>query len=130
MNTWTFYDFLDSRGMNQIRPWLDSIPERAAAKIDARIIYMSSLRIWPEAFVSALTGYRDIFELRIAAHGSQYRPLCYYGPTRRDVTILLGATEKGKLPRRVLDNAEKNRSVVEADNSRIEPHVFRKGSNT
>lgn len=129
MSPWTFYDFLDSRGKNLIRPWLDSIPEKVAAKIDARIIYMRSVQVWPEAFISSLTGYPKIFELRIVSHGSQYRPLCCYGPNRGDVTILLGAMEKGKLPRRVLDNAEANRLIVEADNTRIEPHVFRKSSN-
>src|SRR5437016_4039362 len=29
MNPWTFYDFLDSRGVNLIRAWLDSLPAKA-----------------------------------------------------------------------------------------------------
>jgi transcriptional regulator with XRE-family HTH domain len=40
MNPWTFYDFLDARGNNTIRAWLDSLPEKASAKIDARILFM------------------------------------------------------------------------------------------
>lgn len=128
MNSWTFYDFLDPRGLNLIRSWLDSLPPKVAAKIDARILYMQAVHVWPEQFVSALRGWPDIFELRIVSGGSQYRPLCYYGPNQRNVTILLGAIEKGKLPRRVLENADNNRKIVESNPYRIQRHVFRRES--
>jgi Gp49-like protein DUF891 len=131
MRVWTFYDFLDGRGCNSIREWMDSLPAKIAAKIDTRIIYMQAIEVWPEQFVSSLVGYPDIFELRIASFGAQYRSLCCYGPTQREVTIVLGATEKGKLSRRVLDNATRNTAIVRADRMRIEPHVFVfKGSDT
>src|SRR5258708_16752171 len=129
MSPWTFYDFLDSRGVNLIRAWLDSLPPKAAAKIDVRILYMRTVRTWPEQFVSALKGWPDIFELRIVSTGAQYRPLCFYGPQQGDVTIVHGAIEKGRLPRRVLDHADGNRRIVQADPSRITPHVFRKERN-
>lgn len=130
MNPWTFYDFLDPRGLNLIRAWLDSLPVKVAAKIDARIVYMRTVRMWPEQYVSALKGWPDIFELRIVSDGSQYRPLCYYGPHRGEVTILYGAIEKGKLPRRVLEHADSNRRIVEANSGRVEQHVFRKEPTT
>ena len=46
-NPWKFYDFTDSRGNNLIRAWLDSseVTEKAAAKIDARILYIRTVRI-------------------------------------------------------------------------------------
>jgi len=131
MSVWTFYDFLDGRGHNSIREWMDSVPAKIAAKIDTRIIFMQAMEIWPEQFVSSLVGYPDIFELRIVSFGAQHRPLCCYGPMRREVTIVLGATEKGKLSRRVLDNATRNTAIVRANRARIEPHVFIfKGSDT
>jgi hypothetical protein len=125
MNPWTFYDFLDSRGVNLIRAWLDSLPQKVAAKIDARILFMRTVRVWPEQYVSALKGWPDIFELRVVSAGAQYRPLCFYGPNRGEVTIVLGAIEKGKIPRRVLQNADDNRKIVESNPRRIEQHVFR-----
>ena len=125
MTPWTFFDFLDSRGENLIRAWLDSLPTKAAAKIDARILYMQTVREWPDQFVSALKGWPGLFELRVTSAG-QYRPLCFYGPNRYQVTILLGAMEKGKLPRRVLAHADGNRTIVQANPGRIAPHVFRK----
>lgn len=126
MNSWAFYDFLDSRGLNLIRLWLDSLPDNAKAKIDARILHMQAVPTWPEQFVSSFSGYPGIFELRIVSAGSQYRPICFYGPKRREVTIVLGAVEKGKLPGRILQNAADNMAIVRADRSRIEPHVLRK----
>jgi hypothetical protein len=125
MNPWAFYDFLDVRGVNLIRAWLDSLPTKVAAKIDARIVYMRSVRVWPEQYVSALKGWPEIFELRVVSAGAQYRPICFYGPHRGEVTIVLGTIEKGKIPRRVLKNADDNRKIVQSDGSRIEQHVFR-----
>jgi hypothetical protein len=48
MDMWKFYDFLDVRGVNLIRQWLDSLPDKASAKINARIFYMRAIPVWPE----------------------------------------------------------------------------------
>src|SRR5580693_5259172 len=118
METWTFYDFTDGRGVNLIRQWLDSLPPKASAKIDARILYMRAIPVWPEQYVSSLVGWQYIVELRVVSAGNQYRPLGFYGPGRREFTIVLGATEKGKLPARVLQAADDNRKLAIADPTR------------
>jgi len=98
MNPWTFYDLLDARRENNlIRNWLDSLPVKAAAKIDARILFMRSMKSWPPQYVSALVGWPEIYELRVVSAGSQYRPIFFYGPARGEVTLVHGAIEKGKL---------------------------------
>ena len=130
MNPWRFYDFLDSRGANLIRRWLDSLPAKASAKIDARILYMRAIRIWPEQYVSALRGWPNLFELRVVSAGSQYRPICFYGPAQGEVTLVHGTIEKGKLPQRELKYADGNRCIALVDRSRIAEHDFRKGSDT
>jgi hypothetical protein len=124
---WKFYDFLDTRGVNLIRQWLDTLPDKASAKIDARILFMSAIAIWPEQYVSALKGWPGLVELRVGSAGSQYRPLGFYGPGREFI-IVLGAIEKGKLPRRVLQAAYDNRNIVLADRSRIREHEFNKAA--
>ena len=128
MNLWTFYDFLDSRGNNLIRAWLDSLPIKAAAKIDARILFMRSIRDWPPQYVSAFKGWPDVYELRVSWRGLQLRPIFFYGPAQGEATLVLGAIEKGRLPRRVLENADANRKVVQSDRRRITEHVFRVGT--
>jgi hypothetical protein len=129
METWKFFDFLDGRGVNLIRQWLDGsdVPEKASAKIDARILYMQTVRLWPEQYVSSLDGWPDLVELRVVSAGSQYRPIGFYGPGRREFTLVLGAIEKGKLPRRVLQAADDNRKIALSDRRRIREHEFAKG---
>jgi hypothetical protein len=124
MPLWTFYDFCDTRGVNLIREWLDALPVKASAKIDARILFMQAIAIWPEQYVSALVGWPEIYELRVVSAGNQYRPLGFYGPGR-EFTIVLGAIEKGKLPARVLKQADENRKIAISDKRRVVPHVFR-----
>jgi hypothetical protein len=119
MSLWTFYDFTDTRGANLIRQWLDGLPSKASAKIDTRILFMMAHPVWPEQYVSALVGWPGLVELRVGSAGNQYRPLGFYGPRRREFTIVLGATEKGKLPIRVLEVADDRRKIVLADGSRI-----------
>jgi hypothetical protein len=126
MNPWTFYDFLDLSGDNLIRAWLDCLPAKASAKIDVRILYMRTVAIWPEQYVSSLKGWPYLVELRVTSHGSQYRPLGFYGPQRGQFTLALGAIEKGLLPKRVLDLADDRRKIVLADESRIREHEFRR----
>lgn len=122
---WTFCDFLDGRGVNLIRLWLDGLPPKARAKINTRLLFMQAKSVWPEPWVSALTDWPGLIELRIGAVGNAYRPLGFYGPERREFTIVLGAMEKGKLPKRVLEVADGNRKLVLATGrSRICGHQF------
>ena len=125
MTVWKFYDFLDSRGGNIIRAWLDALPDKARAKINARLLFMQAKDTWPEPWISSLKGWPHLVELRIGAAGSAYRPLGFYGPKRREFTITLGAIEKGKLSKRVLEVANANREIVLAtDRGRIREHEF------
>ena len=129
MGTWTFYDFRSARGENLIRRWLDGLPPKAAAKINARILFMQAMLMWPEQYVSSLVGWPELIELRIVSAANQYRPLGFYGPGRREFTIVLGAIEKGKIPKRILEVADDNRKIALADASRICEHRFDKTPN-
>jgi hypothetical protein len=124
MAVWTFYDFLDGRGVNLIRQWLDTLPDKARAKINTRILFMSAIPVWPEQYVSALKSWPELMELRVVSAGSQYRPIGFYGPQRREFTLVLGAVEKGRLPSRVLEAADENRKIVLAGRGRTCEHEF------
>jgi hypothetical protein len=91
-----FLDYLDRNGENLILEWLNSLPARAKAKINAVIrgLEFEPRLAMPDAKV--LEGdCKGLFELRVTSEKVQYRPLCCYGPNRQQVTILLGAIEKG-----------------------------------
>jgi len=121
---WGFFDFYSRRGENQIHRWLNSIPLEAKAKINARIATLSGFPIFPEQYFSAYRGWPQLFELRVVCSGVQYRPLGFYGPLRRQFTLLVGGVEKGKVPRSLLEVADENRRIVIADPSRVYPHDF------
>jgi hypothetical protein len=115
MREWDFRDFVSPRGVNEIRTWLDGLPPRAKAKINARIRAQQAepVDFHTRPQVGRLED-RDgqecegLFELRIKAGGVEYRPLGYYpSGTRRVFVILIGATERGGalVPRGVCSQA-------------------------
>ncbi len=94
---WTFRDYLTADGENPIFVWLSGLPKAAKVKINARIRYFERLEMLERPQVGHLDGQCDgLMELCIYGPDKvQYRPLCCIGPDDRDVTILVGAIEKG-----------------------------------
>lgn len=122
---WTFYDLLEERGVNTIREWLDGLPAKAAAKINTRLLYMMAIPVWPEQYVSSFVGWPQLVELRIVHAGVQYRPIGFFGPERREFTLVLGTIEKGIIPSRVLETADaKQKLVIATGRNRICKHRF------
>lgn len=121
---WSFLDYLNERGDNEFLLWLRSLPKAARVKIDNRILILRAIGVWPAQYVSALKGHEGIFELRIVFSGTQYRPLGCYGPGKGEFTFLIGAIEKGKLPKRISELAEQRRKIILLDRSRTREHQF------
>jgi hypothetical protein len=123
---WTFFDFLSARGTNEIHEWLNSreVPRGAKAKINARLIALQGFSTFPEQYFSAYNGWDDLYELRIVFSGVQYRPFGFYGPNRREFTLLVGGIEKGDIPRAVLEVADERRKIVLANPTRVCLHDF------
>ena len=127
MQGWRFHDCLDARGVNLIRQWLDSseVAVKAAAKIDARILYMQSQTTWPPQYLSALVCWPGLFELRVVSAGIQYRPIGFYGPSRGEFTLLIGTVEKSKIRNSVLEVADELGKIASKDRTRVREHEFR-----
>lgn len=126
MDAWVFMDFFSLRGVNEIYSWLHSseVTKEARAKINARIASLQGFPIFPEQFISAYKGWPGILELKIVCSGVQYRPLGFYGPGKRQFSLLVGGIEKGRIPKRLLGVADERRKVVELDWSRVRRHDF------
>jgi hypothetical protein len=126
MAEWTILDFVDAAGMNQIRSWIDSLPRAAQAKIDTRLRFLEISGVWPPQYVSDRKDCPGIYELRIACSGVQYRPLGFYGPRRREFTLLLGAVEKGGRlePRDFCRSVLRRKELVNGDRNRIVLHRY------
>jgi hypothetical protein len=122
---WTFFDYLDGGGGSVIAAWLHSLPIKAQAKIDSRLLTMARMQDWPEGWVSSYQGYVSILELRIIHASIQYRPLGCYGPRARQFTLLAGAIEKGdRISTSVLRSAVERRDIILGDRQRVCEHQF------
>lgn len=127
---WTFFDFVTIRGSgeitNEIHEWLNSndVTVLAKAKINAILISLQGFPVIPEQYISSYKGWDDVYELRIVSSGVQYRPFGFYGPGRRQFTLLVGSTEKGKVPKSTLRVADERRKIALANPRRILPHNF------
>jgi hypothetical protein len=93
---WTFRDWVEPDGENVVLTWLNGLPKRAKARINALIPRLEATQHLGPPHVKPLKGpCAGLMELRVPCEGVEYRPLCCYGPGRREVTILVGATEVG-----------------------------------
>jgi len=126
MAFWTFKDYLNERGDNEIRLWLDSLSKKARIKIDRRIRYLENVQFFhgEPQYIKQLVGYEGIYEIRVVFSGDQYRPLGCYGPEDGEFTLLIGAFEVGDRfePRNAPDIAVQRKAIILADRSRTCDH--------
>ena len=100
---------------------------RAQAQIDRRLIQMSALpkEQWPRKWTKPYKGYDQIFELRIFCDNIQYRPLAFFGPDRRQITLLIGTVERDwKIPQGDLERAVTRRDMVLKDRRHVREHRY------
>jgi hypothetical protein len=122
---WTFLDYVDATGSNQIDEWLASLPigdrARVRAELLAILIVAGSEDLLQPPCFKALQGTR-MFEVKLKLQRVQYRILACYGPGRRDVTYLAGARKKNRyIPHTVFDVADKRRAEILSGGGRVVP---------
>lgn len=132
--SWTFLDYVDGKGSNQIEAWLESLPVGARkpvrAKLAAILIFASpQARLQPPRF-GPLQGV-GMFKVTFKLNNVQYRILAWYGPDRREVTLLAGAIEKNDRyrPLNVFDTAARRRAEILSDRKRVTPTCLLPKSN-
>jgi hypothetical protein len=130
MNEWTFMDYLDDRGTNPIRDWLNDrrqVPLKAKAKVDRILLQLTGTRLWVRPLASNLDDYPGIVEIRIRWTNIQYRILGYRGPLDRQFTMLFPALEKDDQfqPLNAPEIAVSRMRIVEQDWSRACEHRYR-----
>lgn len=110
---WTFKVFISSTKVNVFDKWLNALPIKARAKIKRRIEYLEITKIWDKRYFKKVSGYKDLYEIRIICNNIQYRPIGCLGPKGREFIILIGVIKKGKKlnPSNAFDTAY-NRSIL------------------
>ena len=127
MAYWEFHDYVDAAGKNRFREWLDDQPLKAQMQIDALIRNLEAVEQFRATHVKSLKGNcRGLIELRREIDNVQYRPLAYYGPARRQVTLLNGAIEKGGRfePKSACETAIRRKKAIQSGFASTCPHEF------
>lgn len=97
---WRFYDFVDRGGENHIYRWLHEQSPNVRAYFNSLILNLERL---DRAFTrpdkvgllrKAPCKKEQLIELIGKISDVQYRLIGWYGPERREVTLLIGATER------------------------------------
>lgn len=126
MVAWTFYDFVSARGENVIEAWLASIPWQARDEINVQLAFLRNVRDLVRPAVGHLQGpeCRGLMEIRVTSERQRYRPLAYRGPKQGQITLLVGAKEKGgKLePRDACETAWRRIDDIESGRGSIRKH--------
>lgn len=124
---WTIYDYVKD-GKSVIETWLESLPpgirEEVKAQLNAKLISMRALRLWPEKLCKAYKGEDGLWEVRIPWNKVQYRPLgCLYGLEHFGFTLLAGATERNnKIPGGDIQRAVTRMNAL--DKEKIREHRY------
>ena len=93
---WTIKYFKSLRGVNLFNEWLNTLSVKARAKIKRRIKYLEIEKTW-KPYVKKLTGYTDLYEIKVLFNNIQYRLIGCFGKGKKEkeFIILIGAIEKG-----------------------------------
>ena len=131
---WTFLDYVEANGSNQIEAWLESLAVGARKPVRAQLAAILAIaspqeRLQPPRF-EPLQGV-GMFKVTFKLNNVQYRILAWYGPGRRQVTLLAGAIEKNDRyrPPNVFDTADRRRAEILSDRKRVTPTCLLQKSN-
>ena len=124
----TFFDFVNARGENVIGTWLNGIPWEAKDAIELRFSLLRNVAQLkrPQAGILSGSHCEGLIEIRVTEKGVQYRRLAFYGPGPRQVTLLVGAREKGGKfePRNACAIAKRHIKSIESGDGTIHEHAF------
>jgi len=125
--SWTFLDYVDSNGSNQIEEWLNSLPKSTRTPVRVKltnILIMHGVQeqLRPPRF-DPLGAGRNIFKITFEMRKVAYRIFACYGPGRGEVTLLAGAVERNNQyrPPGVFDTAARRRDEILSDRRRVVP---------
>lgn len=123
MAIWTVFDFMSARSENVIDAWLAGVPWKARDEINVQLNHLRNVRDLRRPDVGRLDRpeCQGLIEIRVTSERQRYRPLAYKGPGEGQITLLLGAKEKGNklepkdacaIARRRIDDIESGRGSI------------------
>lgn len=128
MPAWTFWDYVDAQGRNQIKDWLDSFRnKKTRTQIRSKLVSLFQL---PNAegalkyprYEKLLGQHSDLIAIRWERNKIQYRVFaCYGNEARKEVWLLAGGTEQNNhyRPPGILATALERRSDILTGKGRV-----------
>jgi hypothetical protein len=116
---WTIRCYISPGGRDMIDDWFCRQSDEVQAALEVALEYLVQRprKEWRRPEFDLLSGkMREIGEIRFKVD-KQYRILGYFGPSRSDFTLLIGASKKGNQydPRNTLETALDRMAQVKAD---------------
>jgi hypothetical protein len=113
---------------HEIARWLESVSASVRAAWLVLVVSLQRDERWVDCpYVKPLKGAgKGLIEFIFLADRVQWRPLGFYGPDPHEVTLLIGASKKGKIwtPRDAIETAQKRKDEVKKDRERIVDYEF------
>lgn len=131
---WRFCDFVSDRDKNEIRAWSAQQGATLKARLNALIRHLETLdRVFTRQDNVGLLRKvgpchgEGFVELIITIGKVEYRPIGWYGPEARHVTLLVGAIEKGDGfdPRNACVTAVNRKHLVMSSRRYVVEHDFK-----
>ena len=110
-----FRDFVNGRGDNVIHDWLHSLDSKARAKVNSILAHLETEEtLTGSRYTHKMDGTDHIFEVIVDTKGLALRPLFFYGPSKGEATLVIGAEKKNDrlIPPDALEIAERRRAQV------------------
>ena len=119
---WIIRCYVSPSGRDMIDDWYSRQSEDVQAAVEVALEYLIQRprQEWRRPEFDLLSGkLREIGEIRLKVD-KQYRILGFFGPSRSDFTLLIGASKKGNQydPRNALETALDRMTQVKVDGRR------------
>ena len=124
---WTFWDYVDAQGRNQIKIWLDSFQRNTRTKIRSKLVSLFEQanavgQLTYPRFEKLEGEHSDLIVIRWERNRIQYRVVaCYGNETRKQVWLLAGGIERNDRyrPPGILDTALEHRAEILTGKGRV-----------
>ena len=116
-----FYDYVEMDGVKIIKAWLDSLPLKTKAKVNARLGALEQLdrtewhhTLWTEVLIGDKDG---LIAVKVKYKRIQYRLLGYDGPARGEFTLLTICEERNNkyIPLDIATKTFERKTAVDAN---------------
>ncbi len=127
---WRFYDFIVRIDRTGLEEWIHTLPRKVrkyvSEEVETRLEYLAHVEEWDRPDTGQLAN--GLIEIRIKLLRTQYRPICFYGPDRGEVSLLTGAIEKDRalIPPSAVSKATDRKNLILSDRRHVREHIIGK----